>query len=296
MIYISTACIHTNKIDEAVLTIAKRGGKYIELSGGTQYYEGYLQDLLSLQKRYNLQYTSHGYFPPPITDIVINLASCDEEIYIKSIKFYLNAIAILKKLGGKVLSVHAGFYIDVAPEEIGKKISLTKVYDKELANVRFCEAIRRIKREAEKSGIFLLIENNVLSHENFVNFQNQNLFMMTDSASINEMRKYLKFDLLLDVGHLKVSAKTLGLDFATEFGALIPPAKWLHLHDNNGEIDQHQEITEDGWICKFLKESSHHIPENVTIEVHSETEKLFDSYDIVKKLKILGLQELSKIR
>ena len=284
MIYISTACVHVKNIKKAVDIIAKSGVKNIELSGGTQYYEKYLDDLLLLKDIYNLQYTSHGYFPPLVKEIVLNLASCNDEIYEKSIQFYLDTIKVLERLGGRYLSAHAGFYLDVVPEEIGRKISLTRIYDKKVADLRFCQAVKTIKKVAEKAGISFLIENNVLSYENFNSFQNRNLFMMTDSATITDLQKQLDFKLLLDVGHLKVSAKTLGLDYKTEFRTLITQAKWLHLHENDEKSDQHREISKRSQVYSLLREYKQYIPENVTIEVHAGIEKLLDSYCVIEQL------------
>ena len=77
MIYISTACVRHKKISDSVKELAENGFLNIELSGGTDYYEGYIDDLLELQKKYKLNYICHNYFPPPKEHFVLakNIAS-----------------------------------------------------------------------------------------------------------------------------------------------------------------------------------------------------------------------------
>ena len=47
-----------------VKSLANEGFKNIELTGGTDFYQGYIQDLKDLKKEYNLNYRLHNYFPP----------------------------------------------------------------------------------------------------------------------------------------------------------------------------------------------------------------------------------------
>lgn len=284
MIYVSTACIKANMIKESVAELANAGIRNIELSGGTQYYSGYEQDLIMLKETYNLQFSSHGYFPPVPSDFVVNLASCSDEIYDKSIEFYINSFELLKMLECSALSVHAGFYMDVTPLEIGKEISLTRSYDKKLAEERFCKAVQILKKKAADAKMLFLIENNVLTNENYCNFHRKNLFMMTNYEAVESLRNQLDFELLLDLGHLKVSANTLNLDYKTEFGNLIPHAKWLHLHDNDGKTDLHNVVKEGGNIYRLLEKNKQHIPDNITIEAHTNITELLRCYNSVVQL------------
>ena len=64
MIYVSSACVRRDTIKESVEELAQSGFKSIELSGGTEYYQGYQESLLELKNKYNLNYLLHNYFPP----------------------------------------------------------------------------------------------------------------------------------------------------------------------------------------------------------------------------------------
>lgn len=278
MLYVSSACIKTAKICDAVETLAQEGIRYIELSGGTGYYEGYMQDLLRLQKEYGLQYSSHGYFPPPRKDIVVNLAACNDEIYESSIRFYKESIERLQILGCTVLSVHSGFYVEVSAEEIGKRISLTTEYNREEADRRFADAVKELNSTAEKAGMRFFMENNVLSQENFQSFGNRNMFMMTGSRDIEEKMRQTGIPLLLDIGHLKVSCHTLKLNLDKELDLLLPQAGWLHLHDNNGIKDQHDRLASGSGIFEKVHEFVRSSGISATIEVHTGLENTLATY------------------
>ena len=74
MIFVSSSCVEHTKIKDSILELASNGFGNIELSGGTEYYENYIEDLLVLKKTFNLRYLIHNYFPPPKEHFVLNLA------------------------------------------------------------------------------------------------------------------------------------------------------------------------------------------------------------------------------
>lgn len=281
MIYVSSACVRNNYISETIEQYANAGIKNIELSGGTKYYEGIESDLVQLRKKYGLNYVCHAYFPPPKEDIVVNLAACNDNIYRKSIKHYENCIEMLKRLEIKTLSIHAGFLVEVTTEEIGKKISNTIIYDEYKAYDRFVSAYQYIDGLCKKEDIEFYLENNVFSLENYESFEHNNYFMMTDSQSIEKMRKDLEFKLLLDLGHLHVSTNTLNLDFEQECEKLGKQAKWIHLSHNNGYIDQHLALNEGSNILKkynYIKNND----TNVTLETAGDMSEILESIQLIQ--------------
>ena len=147
-IFISSSCVKNRTIKESVLELALEGFKKIELSGGTDYYDGYLNDLLSLQEKYSLQYNLHNYFPPPKEHFMLNLSSLNDILYQKSFDHCVQAIDLCKKLGSTRYGIHAGFLIDFLPSEAGKKIGLKRVNSRKDAFIRFESAWRKLKKIA----------------------------------------------------------------------------------------------------------------------------------------------------
>lgn len=281
MIYVSSACIKKHNIAEIIHELAENDIRNIELSGGTDYYGNLISDLEQLKQIYNLTYACHAYFPPPRIPFVVNLASCNDQIYQQSINHYEQCIEMLKRIECKVLSIHAGFLVEVATDEIGKKLNSRIVYDEDRAYDRFCTAYEYIAKLCSKNDISFYLENNVLSTENYREFDYHNYMMMTDYASIMKMKNLLDFNLLLDLGHLHVSSITLGLDYTQECNKLKEYVKWIHISENNGVFDEHKPLKGNSKIMKeFHKMYSPRL--NVTLETAGNMDEILKSIELIK--------------
>lgn len=284
MLYVSSACLKSENIAEVIKNLAENEIYNIELSGGTNFYPNIEEDLKSLKRMYNLEYAFHAYFPPPQKHFVVNLASCNDEIYSKSIKHYEDCIEMMKRVGSKVLSIHAGFFVEIAPNEIGKKLNSRVIYNEEKAYGRFCEAYKYLEKICEKNGIRLYLENNVLNAENYKEFGFNNYFMMTDYNSILYMKNQMEFDLLLDLGHLHVSANTLGLDFSEQCAKLKKLVRWIHISENNGIFDEHRPLEKES--CILVEYSKMKMPQiDITLETVGNISSILESEQIIKNFK-----------
>jgi sugar phosphate isomerase/epimerase len=280
MVYVSTACLKEKSISKILEVLADNNITNIELSGGTDYYDGLEYDLGMLKNKYNLNYACHAYFPPPKEHFVVNLASCNDIIYRKSINHYVDCIDMLKSLECNTLSVHAGFLVEVGTGEIGKRISNTVVYDKDRAYDRFCCAYEKLECLCHKNGIELYLENNVLSGENYKSFGYTNYMMMTDYESIMEMKGQMDFKLLLDLGHLHVSSKTLGLEYTKECSDLKKHVKWLHISENSGIFDEHKPLVRNSEIVREFA-GIYESGINVTLETVGSINEILESVEII---------------
>ena len=121
----------------------------------------------------------------------------------------------------------------------------------------------------------------MITKENLNRF-GENPFLLT---SPNEILKFLKnfhnnVGLLLDVGHLKVSSKTLGFDLVNAHENLKPFIEGYHLSDNDGKKDSNNEFSENSWFFKKLKLDAKYI----SIEVYTKNLKnLKNLYNLIKK-------------
>ncbi len=285
MIYVSSSCLKYENIKDSVEELAQSGFKSIELSGGTEYYQGYQESLLELKNKYNLNYLLHNYFPPSKKNFILNLASLNDEIYQETLEHYEKAILLSRKLDSKKFGLHAGFFMDFNTKEIGGNISLTELYDKDKAIRRFCEGYDYLK---EKTGdIELYIENNVISESNAKTFQGQNPFMLTDYNGYEELKSLIDFKLLLDIAHLNVSANSLGLDFAEQLKKMISISDYIHLSDNNGRHDQNRCFSDDSDILHILKDFNFN-DKTVTLETNGGISDIRLSQVVLKKSLCLG--------
>ena len=283
MIYISSSCINSVKIKDSVQELALNGFKNVELSGGTDYYEGFEDDLIELKDKYNLSYRCHNYFPPPNEHFVLNLASLNDRIYKKSLDHIKKAISLSKLLGARKYGFHAGFLIDIDVSEIGKKISKTNLFSRQESVSRFCLAYENIKNNTD--GVDLYIENNVISKTNFETYKGVNALMMTNFSEYESLKEKIDFNLLLDLAHLKVSARTLGLNWEDEFENMMGVSNYIHISDNDGFHDLNNQLTRSSSLLSMLKQSNTS-KKDFTLEIYDEMDAIKKSYDILSEVVI----------
>jgi sugar phosphate isomerase/epimerase len=281
MIYVSSSCVHNTRISDSVNELAKLGFKNIELSGGTEYYEGFEQDLLELKDKYNLNYLCHNYFPPPQKHFVLNLASLDDEIYRMSIEHLKKAVTLSKLLGASKFGFHAGFFIDINTSEIGKKISKKEINCAEKALDRFISGYNEVLNYSD--GLKLYLENNVFSGTNYVTYNGENIFMLCSHSTYHELSEKIKFNLLLDIAHLKVSSNTLGLDFRSELKHMLALSDYLHISSNDGINDLNQSLSSDSELISLLQ-TCELKEKDVTLEIYENIDAIFDSCRILEEL------------
>ena len=280
MIFVSSACVKHNKIKYSVQELVNYGFKNIELSGGTNFYNGFVDDLLELKDKYNLNYICHNYFPPPKNHFVLNLASLDNNVFQKSFNHLEKSIDLSRKLNSKKFGLHAGFYHNIPLNQIGKRITKQKLFDKEKSVLRFCNAFNSLKEK--NPDISLYIENNVLSNENFNNF-GENFFMLTNMSEYLGLIKKIDFNLILDTGHLKVSCNSLNLNFEKEFDYLFNKSDYLHISDNNCYVDQNKGLQKSSNLYSILSQYSLS-NRTVTIEVYDSIREIIKTYNLINNL------------
>jgi len=282
MIYISSTCIPSKNIKEAVLKLVQSGFFNIELSGGTDYYDGLQNDLIKLKEKYNINYIVHNYFPPPKKHFVLNLASLNDTVFYNSLNHCIQAIELAKAIHASYYGIHAGFLIDIHHSEIGKQLSKRSLFDKEKAIYRFVEAYRML---TDISGdLRVYIENNVFSYSNKQTY-NVNPFLLTNSDEYFELKKIFDFRFLLDVAHLKVSSFTHEIDFIQEFQILSVVSDYWHLSGNNGRWDQNKSINEDHILLSTVNNCL--FPNTITLEINEELETIKADYKYIEKTYLM---------
>lgn len=279
-IYVSSSCLKSAKISESVFALANHGIKHIELSGGTNYYSGYIDDLIELKERYGLHYRVHNYFPPPIQHGVINLASSTRSIYDQSVSIIQKAYELVSCGLAECYSFHAGFCFDMKVEDLGVSVSREALTFISM-NEGYTNFVKNVTFLNEKHSHDIIIENNVVSRANYLR-QSGNRFLLTDSKGFFEMKNDLNFELLLDLAHLKVSSNTLGLDFEVEFENLFHNSDYIHVSDNDGLSDLNLPIKENSHLIGLIANSSCQ-GKDFTIEVYTGLRDVLNTYNLLLK-------------
>lgn len=278
MIYVSTGYYRNYNAEEVLELFKKNKIKNIEFSGG-QHNKNLRNFFLKNSDKFKFQI--HNYFPPPKTPVVINLSSQNIKVLEDSINLIKKAIDLTKLIKGKFYSFHAGFLADLSPKDLGKsksklkEISLSKGLDSFLKNVDI------ISRYAKKKNVNILLENNVIGSYNFKRFKKKNPFLMTDPESIEYIMHNTpsNVNLLLDVGHLKVSANTLGFNKDKAHEQVKKWIKAYHLSENDGKEDTNSLINNKSWFLKKLKPVN-----SYTLEVYnSDINLIKKQVDLINK-------------
>lgn len=254
-VYASTAGIarHFRTLPELLASLTGVGIDRIELGwapphGGLKLPQG----LAAFPARWLV----HNYFPAPTQPFVLNLASQDPATLDRSREFCRQAIRLSADLGAPFYSVHCGFLAEFEPGSLGRKLDYAGICDYEQGYATFRTSLQLLLLEAKASGILLLIEPNVVAPFNLIDGRNL-LLMLAEPREFTRLLADLPDEhlgVLLDLGHLKVTATTLGFDMTEFISAVAPAVGAFHLHDNDGTKDQHLPVTADSWTLDIIRQ------------------------------------------
>jgi sugar phosphate isomerase/epimerase len=142
----------------------------------------------------------------------------------------------------------------------------------------------KITDYAEKKDIKVAIENNVLSKYNLVNGRNK-LLLMCEAWEFEKLLQEINSDnlgVLLDLGHLKVTANLLKFNANNFIENLKNKIFLVHIHENDGELDEHKCIKKGDWSLKVVQKYFKILDTPVVLECKCNSKKELDN-----SLKIL---------
>jgi len=237
----------------------------IEFSGGLHMTQKDEKKFFNKLSKHNARL--HNYFPPPKIKFVINLASKNKNILRKSINHVKKSIILSKKINANYFSFHAGFRIDPEVKSLGRKFKKIKLVKKEVSENIFLKSIKEISNFALRHKVKILIENNVINKKNLILFNGNPLLLTHPIDIIKFFKKTPKnVGFLLDVGHLKVSAKTENFNLINSLKKLNKIVTGYHLSDNDFIEDRNLSFSKRSWFIKFLKKRLNYY----TIEVYDK--------------------------
>ncbi len=145
----------------------------------------------------------------------------------------------------------------------------------------FVKQTKKISKFAKKNKVNILLENNVLTKKNLNRFKS-NPFLLTNYNDIQNFFKLMPKNvrLLIDVAHLKVSAKTEKLDPIKSLKIMNKYVKGYHFSENNGFTDSNRPFNKNAWFLPYIKKNLNYY----SIEVYNESpSKLKNQINILKK-------------
>ena len=257
-IYISTTFLPDQEKLKRAINLLNRNKLFnIEIGSNHQYEENYNY---VLKKKCN--FLVHNYFPVPKKSFVINIASLDKKLRIKSINQIKKSILFCKKSKAKLFTFHPGFLSDPDGEGSGSRKSrnydfkwksklLKKNYSISWANM--IKSIKEIVKFAKINNINIAIET-----EGSVN-ASEHLLMQKPI----EYKRFMKiFDskeigINLNIGHLNLASRKFKFDkfkFIKLISNYIVAFECSH---NYGRDDNHLPLKKHAWYWKVLKDSKY---------------------------------------
>ncbi len=193
-------------------------------------------------------YMIHNYFPQPPDPFILNLASADPVLRARSITLVRDALRYTAALRAPAYTVHAGFITD--PDLSFVFPTSTEPDAAARALSRFVGSIKELLPDAEEAGVRLLIENNVCWEA-----VRGTLLLQTpdEFAEFFGHVSHPLLGILVDTGHLNVSAHTFGFDRLEFLRRHADRIGAFHLHDNDGTADQHLPVTPQSWVASVLR-------------------------------------------
>ena len=277
-IYVSTSCLINEYSFLQVLNIYNELGiRNVELGVFTDHNV----DVVNLLKQYNFNYIVHHYFPPAKESFIINLASQNNKILQKSIEQIIKSIDYCNDCNIKIFSFHAGFRVD---PDINLKFNLNNITEYQTSFNTFKESVLKINDYAEKKDVKVAIENNVLSKYNLVDGRNK-LLLMCEAWEFEKLFQEIKLEnlgILLDLGHLKVTSNILKFNANNFIEDLKSKIFLVHIHENNGEVDEHKCIKKGDWSLKVVQKYFKSLDIPVVLECKCNSKK-----ELNNSLKIL---------
>jgi sugar phosphate isomerase/epimerase len=230
---------------------------------------------------YDFNFLVHNYFPPSRDLFVINIASQNKTILKRSLDQLKTSIDLCDYLGATLFTFHSGFRVDPG---IDFRFKTDNIVPYGAAMKTMVQSLVELNKHAKDRGIKIAIENNVLAAHNLVNGENE-LLTMCEYWEFEHLFREICSDnlgILLDLGHLNVTANTLGFDVKTFIYKLKDRVFAVHLHENNGKVDEHRCPKEGDWSLEIVDKYFKEIP--VVLECRcDDINKLIKTKEMIER-------------
>ncbi len=225
-----------------------------------------LTDLLGSFRAEGYRLSLHNYFPPPKESFVLNLAAADQGDKEKGTALIEGALALCGAAGSPVYGIHAGYLAKAWATETGMFAFAEDDDPYEEALDRAVSFVNSIAPAFERQGVRFLLENlfpaKKRRHSLFCTFDEIEEFLSRVPDSVG---------LLLDLGHLNVSATLLGFDkhaFIDRYlDAFADRLCEVHISENRGEKDEHLALLPNSWQLAALYD--------IRAAGHNEKERIY---------------------
>lgn len=255
--FVSTGAFADSQLGHVFETAKRLGICRIELSSNLAYEKNIISQVIAAKNEF--KFLVHNYFPPARVSFVLNLASANESIRQRSMALVMEALSLCLQIGSPLYSVHCGFTFDGDGSQLGNARQLDQPrISMEEAMANFIKSLETLLPIAERMDIILAIENNAIADFALIDGENF-LALGADASSFSYIFEQFDSDylhLLLDLGHAKVNAATLGQPVDKMIDLFKDRIVALHISDNDGRNDLNWPIGPDSDLWPYIRRNS----------------------------------------
>ena len=247
--YLSTGYFSNNPIEETITTLEDAGFTNFEISGG-KINSSSITELKKYRAR-GMNFLLHNYcLTYGNENFVLNLGSENDIIFQMSDRLIRRSLQVSSELEAGYYAVHAPFCIDPNISHLGKGFPISKMKKHSETINLFSDRINNIHKYAQHLGVKLAVENNVYSAVDHAKFGDVSPFVGT-GTDIELLFENVdpNVGLLLDLGHLKVSSKSMNFGLVETFNSVSKKISGYHFSDNNGISDANEPFDMFSWFA-----------------------------------------------
>lgn len=262
-IFISTACLKGDKnYDRVINEFIDNDIKNIELTGVHPFLKiDELEKKINNFKNKGVEFTFHNYFPPPKKPIVLNFLTTNPDLKKECKEIISNAIKLAKKTGTSIYAFHPGYYreAEINPKgyfDFYGKRRKDFEYGLNIFKNEFIDFYKSLEIDNNNSQIKLAFEN-LFPNPDGTNDSFMCTYEEIEKIFFEAEIKKINLSLLIDLGHLAISANILKFDkivflnkIIENFGDKIVE---IHISENDFKRDLHNRIFKGSWQLDALK-------------------------------------------
>jgi sugar phosphate isomerase/epimerase len=252
LLYVSSTFFLDDSTIEQVLDICENEGIFnIELGSN----HSYAPDPAKKVMRGKFSCLVHNYFPAPEERFVLNIASLDETVHSRSIKFIRHAIDYCAQIRAPLYTFHPGFLTDPDTTEkdpclydfhfLGQRL---KGADYEKAYLRMLDSVSIIVQYARQRQVFVAMETQGSTGKK------EHLLMQRPEEYQRLFKRFLPKELgiNLNIGHLNLASRAFGFQKEDFVDVVADYVVAMEMSHNNGISDQHLPLQPDSWYWPLI--------------------------------------------
>jgi len=210
MISVSSPAFSFMPLDEAIETVSKDFRAWEIVAEGTHRLPDIEERFMEISSSYDLEYSVHA----PLSDI--NIGSLNPSMREASLKEVLLAIESCGRLGIDLITVHPGFITPLGQLDHEAVMNETR------------RSLRQIDKAASENGVVAALEN----------MPRMPVTTCTGPSELLSLLEGTSLQVCFDIGHAHTNGNI------DDFVKHVSRFANVHIHDNNGESDQHLAIGE----------------------------------------------------